>query len=235
MKNSQPVCVVTGGSAGVGLAIAKKFSELGHRLVICARNPETLDKAKLSLTANGRASCETLSLDLSTPEACEQLVQTACEKFGRVDALVNNVGAAPCAPVDQLSKADFRQALALNVETVFHTTQAVWPIMKEQAGGLIVNISSLASVDPFPGFSVYGACISWVNLFSKATADEGKPHGIRVYSVALGAVETQMLRGLFPDFPDDQTLAPEEVAEFVAGLCSETMTHTTGQTFFLKK
>ncbi|MGF1579891.1 MAG: SDR family NAD(P)-dependent oxidoreductase [Gemmataceae bacterium] len=234
MNENQPVCVVTGGSAGVGLAIAHKFGDLGYRLVVCGRRQDALDAAKQSIAAKG-TPCEAIALDLGIADAVGQLVQTVHEKLGRIDILVNNAGAALCMPVDRMSKAEFRQTLAVNVEAVFHATQAVWPVMKEQGQGVIVNISSLASVDPFPGFSVYGACKSWVNLFTKATADEGKPFGIRVYSVALGAVETQMLRGLFPDFPDDQTLTPQEVADFVASLASDAMIPATGQTFLFKK
>jgi NAD(P)-dependent dehydrogenase (short-subunit alcohol dehydrogenase family) len=74
-----------------------------------------------------------------------------------------------------------------------------------------------------------------VNLFTKAIADEGRPLGIRAYSVALGAVETRMLRGLFPKFPREQTLSPEDVAVFLGNLCEEPMRYATGQTFFLKK
>ena len=73
--------------------------------------------------------------------------------------------------------------------------------MRRQSGGTIVNISSMAAVDPFPGFSVYGATKAWVELFTKAIAEEGRADGILAFSLRLGAVETPMLRGLFPDFP----------------------------------
>ena len=79
------------------------------------------------------------------------------------------------APVDQLAREEFDKALGVNVAAVFHTTQAVWPLMRQQGSGVLINISSLASVDPFTGFSVYGACKAWVNLFTKAIADEGRP------------------------------------------------------------
>ena len=156
------------------------------------------------------------------------------QRFGRVDVLVNNAGVAPLAPVDEFDPAEFERVCQVNMAAVFHTTQAVWPVMKAQGGGLIANISSLASVDPFPGFGVYGASKAWVNLFSQATAAEGKAVGIRVFAIAPGAVETQMMRSIFPDFPKDQTLNPDDVAAVIVSVSDESMTYCTGQTIFVR-
>jgi NAD(P)-dependent dehydrogenase (short-subunit alcohol dehydrogenase family) len=230
----RPVCVVTGGSAGVGLAIASHFAARGYRLALCGRDPQTLRAAEHQL-AQTAPVCVALPLDVAQPGAPACLIEEAVRRFGRVDVLVNNAGHAPLAPLEQLSPADFERALAVNVSAVFHATQAVWPVMRRQKSGVIVNISSLASVDPFPGFSVYGACKAWVNLFTKAAADEGRPLGIRVYAVAPGAVETRLLRGLFKDFPAEQALTPAEVAALVGSLCEEPLRYVTGQTLFVRK
>jgi 3-oxoacyl-[acyl-carrier protein] reductase len=229
-----PVCVVTGGSAGIGLATARRFGQLGYRLLICGRDGAALEQAHSQLAAIAPA-CTSLALDLVERGTAAQLIDTARHAFGRVDVLVNNAGHAPLAPVDLLSEDSFGMALAINVAAVFHATQAAWQLMREQESGVILNISSLASIDPYCGFSVYGACKAWVNLFTKAIAEEGRSLGIRAYSVALGAVETRMLRGLFPDFPRQQALTPEEVANFLSSLCDDSMRHATGQTILLKK
>jgi NAD(P)-dependent dehydrogenase (short-subunit alcohol dehydrogenase family) len=233
-QNQQPVCAISGGSAGIGLAIGRRFAALGYRMAICGRDAGKLEAAGKLIEADG-AECLTETVDLQDGSAAGRWIEAVRQAWGRIDVLVNNAGKAPLAPVDAVSDEVFRQTLAVNVEAVFHATKAVWPVMRGQGGGVIVNISSLASVDPFTGFSVYGACKAWVNLFTKAIADEGKPVGIRAFSVALGAVETDMLRGLFPDFPGEQTLTPEEVADFVAELCDRSMTPMTGQTLFFKK
>ena len=230
----QPVCVVTGGSAGIGLAVAGHFAARGYRVALCGRDPQTLRAAEQQIALTAPA-CVALALDLGQPGAPARLIDEAVRRFGRVDVLVNNAGHAPRAPLDQISPADFEQAVAVNVGAVFHATQAVWPVMRRQTSGVIVNISSLASVDPFPGFSVYGACKAWVNLFTKAAADEGRPLRIRVYCVAPGAVETRLLRGLFKDFPAEQTLAPAEVAALVGSLCEEPMRYVSGQTLFVRR
>lgn len=233
-RDGGPVCVVTGGSAGIGLAAAREFGRRGHRVVICGRSAETLAEASKHLAAVAPGFLA-LQLDVAEPNAPARLVDAAVKHFGRLDVLVNNAGAAPMGPLDQLAEADFEEAVAVNVAAIFRTTRAAWPVMKRQGGGVLVNISSLASVDPFPGFSVYGACKAWVNLFTRAAADEGRPHGIRVFSLALGAVETRLLRGLFADFPAEQALSPEEVARLVAALCDEPMRHASGQTLFVRK
>jgi NAD(P)-dependent dehydrogenase (short-subunit alcohol dehydrogenase family) len=180
-------------------------------------------------------ACQTVALDIGTTEGPARLIHCAISRFGRVDVLCNNAGIAPRATLEGLTDGDLEQALAVNVEAVFRTTRAVWPLLRQQGDGVIINISSLASLDPFPGFSLYGACKSWVNLFTKAVADEGRALGIRVYAVALGAVETRMLRGLFPDFPAAQTLSPDEVAQFIGSLLTEPMRYASGQTIALRK
>lgn len=231
---NQPVCVITGGSSGVGLATALRFGRLGYRLLICGRDPHCLEAAHQQVAAIA-PGCASVALDVGRAAEAERLIDTARHTLGRVDVLINNAGHAPLAAIDKMTREEFTKTLAVNVEAVFHTTQAVWPIMREQEAGVILNISSVASVDPFLGFSVYGACKAWVNLFTRATADEGRPLGIRAYSVGLGAVETRMLRGAFPDFPREQTLSPDEVAQFLSSLCEEPMRYATGQTLFFKK
>jgi NAD(P)-dependent dehydrogenase (short-subunit alcohol dehydrogenase family) len=227
------VCIITGGSSGVGLALALRFAERGYRIVTCGREAATLQQAHEKIAAAAPA-CVAVPLDLAEPQAAGRLIALARDHYGRLDVLINNAGFAPRAPLTEISADDFRQSIAVNVEAVFRCTKAAWPLLARQ-GGVIVNISSLASIDPFPGFSVYGACKAWVNLFTKAMADEGRSLGIGVFSIALGAVETRMLRGLFPDFPVSQTLTPEEVADVVLGLCAEPMRYATGQTLLVRK
>jgi len=100
---------------------------------------------------------------------------------------------------------------------------------------VIVNISSAASVDPFPGLVAYGGTKAWVNIWSKGLADEGRPLGIRVFAVAPGAVETKMLREAFPDFPADQTLDPMDVADMVFQLSLPECRYASGQTIMVQK
>jgi 3-oxoacyl-[acyl-carrier protein] reductase len=229
-----PTCVITGASRGIGLATALRFARDGWSIVAAARNVAELSSAAAQILATG-AECEAVTADVSLPTEIQKLLSAATGRFGRIDALVNNAGVAPLAPIEELDPAAFDQALAVNVAAVFHATRAVWPVMRHQGGGVIINVSSLASVDPFPGFAVYGACKAWVNLFSQALAVEGKPHHIRVFSVAPGAVETRMLRSRFPDLPADQVLAPAAVADVIYSLADPKSAPKSGQTIFVRK
>jgi NAD(P)-dependent dehydrogenase (short-subunit alcohol dehydrogenase family) len=148
---------------------------------------------------------------------------------------VNCAGVAPLASIEELDRGTFDRVAAVNMGAIYSTCRAVWPTMRKQAGGVIVNISSMASLDPFPGFAAYGASKAWVNLWTKALAEEGRAYGIRVFAVAPGAVETSMLRGAFPDFPSDAALDPSDVADVVHAVARRSCRYATGQCLFVKK
>ncbi len=227
-------CIVTGASRGIGLATALRFARQGCNIVAAARNAADLAEAEEKIAATD-VGCRAVPADVSRREGVQQLVTAAIEQFGRVDVLVNNAGCAPLQPIDEMPDEAFDEVAALNMGAIFHATRAVWSIMKQQGGGVIVNVSSVASVDPFPGFALYGASKAWVNLFTQATAAEGKPLGIRVYAIAPGAVETRMMRALMPDLPDKHVLEPDTVAAVIESVVDPAWAPTTGQTIFVKK
>ncbi len=228
----RPLCVVTGGSSGIGLATAMTFASNGYNLLICGRSKERLDSAmsKILNSADSSCLCLTKAIDLGQSGSAELLASTALE-FGRIDVLVNNAGVAPLAPLDTLTDEQLDQTINVNMRSVFKLTQAVWPLMKQQNNGVVVNLSSLASIDPFPGFSLYGASKAWIDTFTLALGGEGKEFGIRTYSIRPGAVETPMLRGLFPDFPAEQTVSPQDIADKIWQCVSMPETHESGQAF----
>lgn len=228
------VVVVTGGGRGIGRAICQRFAAAGAQVVAVARTAEELERTRGSIIeAGGR--CEIERTDLTKPDEIKRLIAGVMSRHERLDVLVNCAGMAALGTISDLGPRVFETLLAVNVKAVYLTCRQAWPIMQRQGGGVIVNISSVASVDPFPGFSAYGAAKAWVNTWSLALAGEGKQHGIRVYAVAPGAVETRMLRNAFPDFPADQTLQPEEIAEVVFAAAAEDGKYESGQTVFVKK
>ncbi|MGE0480061.1 MAG: SDR family NAD(P)-dependent oxidoreductase [Phycisphaerae bacterium] len=231
---SDAVTVITGASRGIGLATARRMAAGAGGLLLAARDETALRAAAESVAAIG-ARVETAALDVGTSDGARRLITTALARFGRVDFLVNNAGYAPVAPIESMTDGDFDRVFATNCGAVFHATRAAWPAFRAQGGGAIVNVSSVASVDPFAGFAAYGAAKAWVNLFTKATADEGRPYRIRAYAVAPGAVETAMLRGGFPDFPAEQTLDPDDVAAVVESCCRGALRHSSGQTIFVRR
>ncbi len=225
---SERVALVTGGGRGIGRAICQRFARDGYRVMAVARSADELAETKQLIEADG-GECSTHATDLGMFESAREMIDTACKRYGRIHVLVNNAGIAPRAAIDAFDPATFGVMMNINVDAVFAACKYVWPVMTEQGEGAIVNLSSAAAVDPFPGFGPYGASKAWVNAFTRALADEGREQGIRVYAVAPGAVETRMLRGPFPDFPEDQTLAPSEVADLVYAVADPTGDYTSGR------
>ena len=231
----QPVCIITGGSSGIGLATAHKFFNAGYRISICGRSQERLDEvAKLISAGDGLVDSKrllTVATDLDDTAQAKTFVQKSLEYFGRIDVLVNNAGVASLSPFGAITEDSFEQLININVRSGFYLTQLAWNTMVKQGGGTIVNISSLSAIDPFVGFSTYGASKAWLDLMTHSLAQEGKDLNIRVCSIRPGAVETPLLRGLFPDFPSEQCVSAEAVAEMVWGCVDSPTDYPSGSAF----
>lgn len=229
-----PVTIITGGGRGIGRAVCQRFAGAGVQCVAAARSVEELAETKRLVEAAGGV-CHVQPTDLSDLEDIEALVETTAERFGRIDVLVNCAGVAPLQSIEELEDEVFKAILRVNVTAVYRACRAVWPIMKRQGGGTIVNISSIASLTPFAGFAAYGASKAWVNAWTTGLAEEGRPHNIRVFCVAPGAVETKMLRSVFPEYPAEATMEPSEIADLIYAVTQPEYRHATGQTIFAKK
>ncbi len=230
---AQKVCLVTGGSSGIGLATAKRFAHEGYAISICGRHSEALESAADSI--GNAAAVLKVTADVGDSNSRKKLIAETIGTYGRIDVLVNNAGAAPLNDFESIDEEAFEDVLNTNIRGVFHLSQAVWPILKSNGGGSIVNISSLAALDPFPGFSIYGASKAWIEIFTKAIAAEGVDHSIRACCVRPGAVETDLLRGLFPDFPVDQCVSPEDIANKVWDCIADPDNHPSGEAFTVSK
>lgn len=235
MSVSGKVCIVTGAGRGIGRAIAVRLCRAGARVLAVARTSSDLAETTALCAGNQTDHrCVALTADLSVPTQVEGSIDRCLETFGWLDVLVNNAGVAPLSTIEEMSAAAFNETMAVNVNAVFLACRKAWPALV-RGQGTIINISSLAAVDPFPGFTVYGATKAWVNAFTRGLADEGRAHGIRAFALALGAVETPLLRSLFPGFPADRTLPPDDVAGVVEWLIDERCGCATGQTICLKR
>ena len=217
--------MVTGGSSGVGKAIGERFLAAGYHVVSCSRSSPSGETKNV-----GGPRRISRQVDVADAAALTAFLQTTLAEFGRIDVLVNNAGNAPRHPVAETPLVEFEAAVAVHIRAVFVATQCVWPSMQAQRSGTIVNISSLASISPLAGFSVYGGCKAWINTFTKAIAAEGKPHNIRAFALALGAVDTPLLRRAAPEFDPAAALTPEAVAEIALELAGEKMRPLSGET-----
>ena len=230
-KQLAPVCLITGGSDGIGLATARQFCEADYRVAICGRSTERLENARQSLEEISGKGIIAIQADISAPDQAVELVRETIDRLGRIDVLVNNAGTAPLATIEATGDKMLDEVIDTNVRAPFVLIRSVWPHLKANRGGTIVNISSMAAVDPFPGFSIYGASKAWLELLTRALAAEGVDDNIRVCAVRPGAVETSLLRGLFPDFPAEQCVTPQRIAEAVWRCVAEPINCPSGETF----
>lgn len=231
---SGTVVVVTGAGRGIGRAVCERFARDGAVVVAAARTASELEETRRLVSSAG-GQCLCVPTDVANEDEVDALIRTSVDRLGRVDVLVNCAGMAPVAPMESLDSRLFHAVMAVNVTAVYLATRAVWPIMSRWNSGVIVNISSVASIDPFPGFAAYGAAKTWVNAWTKATADEGRALGIRVFAIAPGAVETRMLRDSFPNFPAEQCLQPRDVAEMVRLVTDPACQYSSGQTILVRR
>ena len=233
------VAIVTGASDGVGRETAILLAEAGYDLALVARRQDRLNDTVARISERrGAAEHRTLVLptDLTDDDATRAAALRVVEHFGRVDAVANVAGNAPLMPIEELTPAIWRQCIDTNLSAIVMMTAALWPTFRQQQGGVIVNVSSMASIDPFPGFSAYAAAKVGVNMFTKCTADEGEAIGLKAVALVLGAVETPMLRALFSEdvLPRDQTMSPVTVATVIRDCIAGNYAFENGQTIVME-
>ncbi len=228
---SQPTAIITGAGSGIGRAAAIELCGRGYRLALCGRNAGPLKET--ATLAGGLV----VQGDVTVAADMNRLVEQTVGEFGRVDAIVNNAGLAPSCDIDQMSDEQWHAVIDTNLSAAFYLVRAVWPIFRRQGSGAVVNISSIAARDPFPGFTAYAAAKAGLNGFSLSLAREGEKIGVRVYTVAPGAVETQMLRGLFSaeQVPSDTVMAPADVGRVVAQCIAGDLKFASGEVIWLHR
>jgi NAD(P)-dependent dehydrogenase (short-subunit alcohol dehydrogenase family) len=231
---AEQVVVVTGAGSGIGRAISLAFTQQGAAVVLMGRKVERLEETKTLIDQAG-GSCLVMPVDVANAEGVAESIHEAAKRFGRIDVLVNNAAHAVLAGIEELNLAAFDDMLRVNAAGTLYACKAVWPVMKRGGGGTIVNISSMAAADPFPGLTTYGATKAFINLLTKGLAAEGRKHNIGVFAVGPGAVETEMLRATFPDLPEKHTLAPSAIADVVIMLTTPSSRYCTGQTIYVRK
>jgi 3-oxoacyl-[acyl-carrier protein] reductase len=183
------VAVITGGSKGIGKAIALDLAQAGAKIVLAARNENELNQAAKEISKHG---VEVLSVrtDVRNPKDVENLASKTNERFGAVQVLVNNAGIGHFREVLQLSNEDFQSILETNLNGTFYCSKAFLPGMIEKRDGHIVNISSLAGKNTFAGGSAYCASKHGLIAFSECLMLEVRHHNIKVTTICPGSVAT---------------------------------------------
>jgi 3-oxoacyl-[acyl-carrier protein] reductase len=231
------IAVVTGGTRGIGLAIARALAEDGASVVVSGRDAGRLDSAVKELESLG-APALGVAADQSKREDCDRLVDAAKERFGRIDVLVNNAGITRDQLLVRMKDDDWDQVLDTNLRGVFLMTRAVAKSMMRQKSGRIINIASTAGAMGNPGQVNYSAAKAGVIGFTKAAARELAHWNILVNAVAPGLIETDMAaaiptearEALLQQVPLKRVGAAREVAEMVRFLAGDGAAYVTGQT-----
>jgi 3-oxoacyl-[acyl-carrier protein] reductase len=232
------VALITGAAAGFGEAIARRFVAEGAKVLVADLDGTRAQAVASSLGDSARA----VYCDVSSRADVDAAVAVCVGAFGGVDVLVNNAGTTHRnQSMLEVDEATFDRVFAVNVKSIFHTTQAVVPLMKARRSGCIVNIGSTAGIRPRPGLTWYNASKGAVNLMSKSMAAELGPDGIRVNAVCpvmsptalieqfLGVPDTPQARAkIEAGIPLGRMSTPQDVAEAVLYLASDAACFITG-------
>ena len=213
------VAIVTGGSKGIGLGIARAFVARGMQVVISARNERELAKAVDELGVGDRVAA--VAADVQRAEDADRLIKETVARFGGLDVLVNNAGLGTFARVADMSIEAWRQVIDTNLSGVFYCCHAAIPELRRRGGGYIVNISSLAGKNSFVGGAAYCASKAGLNAFSEALMQELRYDNIRVSYVMPGSVATDfgVVDGNDRNSPNDSwKLTADDVARVVVDL-----------------
>ncbi|MDO8835659.1 MAG: SDR family oxidoreductase [Vicinamibacterales bacterium] len=216
----QRVALVTGGSKGIGRAIAAELLESGTHVLITGRDPHALRAAvsDLSLPAHhGGARVEWVSGDVRREVDARAMVDAAAARLGGLDILINNAAVGIIVETASMTGEQWRETIETNLNGVFYCTHAAIPHLRQRGGGWIINISSLASANPFAGGAAYSATKAGLNAFGEALMQELRYDDIRVTTVCPGSVKTGF-GGFDAGNTAEWKLQPEDVARVVTDL-----------------
>jgi NAD(P)-dependent dehydrogenase (short-subunit alcohol dehydrogenase family) len=201
--------LVTGGSSGIGLAIARMLREEGLDLTLAARTEERLEAAARELDAYA------VPADVALEEDCERLVAAHRERFGRLDVLVCSAGVGVASRIEDLQTKHWDLQLGVNLRGAFLVTRFALPLLKE-AHGLVVNLSSIAGTSPAPGLAAYGAAKAALISFTRSLNAEHTADGVRATALCPGFVDTPM--AAWTGMSREEMIQPEDCAEIVRAL-----------------
>ncbi|MCK1981388.1 MULTISPECIES: 3-hydroxybutyrate dehydrogenase [Peribacillus] len=242
------VVIITGSARGIGFEIGKHFAESGAKVVLSDINEESVKDAAESLKKLGFDSIG-IKADVTKEEDIVNMVKEAKETYGSVDIVINNAGLQHVSPIEDFPTAKYELMIKIMLTAPFILTKAVFPIMKEQGFGRIINVSSINGVIGFAGKAAYNSAKHGVIGLTKVAALEGAEHGITVNALCPGYVDTPLVRGqmadlaktrnvpiedvlaevLLPLVPQKRLLDVSEIADYALFLASDKAKSVTGQ------
>ncbi len=220
MKLENHIAIITGAGRGIGRSTAIAFAKEGADIVLAARTESEINSVASEIEKLGRRALP-IKTDVQKKIDVETLVSKAIGNFGKVDILVNNAGVAVHNPISKIREADWDLTMAVNLKGVFLCTQAVFSYMCEQKYGHIVNVSSVSGKYGHVNGGAYCASKFAVIGFTETTNNEGRPHGVKASVVCPGPVDTKMRRDNHPDDVIENLTQPEDVAELILFLVTQ--------------
>lgn len=222
--NSRKTAIVTGAGKGMGAAIARELKARGYNLVLMSRTEGHVTRLAGELAVTGVAGSVTETGDL------QKTVDTAMEKYGRIDAVVNSTGHCAKGELLALTDEDWHSGLDLVMLNVIRITRLVTPVMLEQGGGAIVNISTFAAYEPSPDFPVSSAVRAALGSFTKLFADRYAADNIRMNNILPGYINSYEIdKSVIEAIPMKRRGTVEEIAQTAAFLVSPGAGYITGQ------
>ncbi|HEY1569900.1 MAG TPA: SDR family oxidoreductase [Pseudonocardiaceae bacterium] len=220
--------LVTGGTSGIGRAVATQLAERGAHVIITGRDRDRGDQAVRDIRAAG-GDADFLPADLADTDSVRKLAkESVAVGDGHVDVLVNNAGTFPFAPTAQVTETDFDTAYAVNVKAPFYLVAELAPLMAERGGGAIVNVTTMVASFGQAGMPLYGSTKAALQLLTKSWAAEFGPAGVRVNAVSPGPTRTEgtqvmgdALDQLAATTPANRVSTPDEIAAGIVFLASD--------------
>jgi NAD(P)-dependent dehydrogenase (short-subunit alcohol dehydrogenase family) len=234
---AERAALVTGGSSGIGLAIARALGEDGYGLTVSARRPEKLEAAAEDLRSGG-LEVQSVPANMTDEENLHSLVEAHRERHGRLDVLVNNAGVGIGEAMHELSTKFVDMQLGVNLRSLILMTRQCLPMLREAGAehgkALVVNMASVAGKSPQPWLSVYSATKAAVIAFSQSTQKEVAGSGIQVTALAPGFVDTPMSDFVKENIKAEEMIRPEDIAEAVRFLLRTSANCVVPELVFLR-
>ena len=228
MSTNSSTALITGGTSGIGRAVANKLAALGIHVIVVGRDLERGKKTVAEIRAAG-GKADFISSNLRGAESARELARKAIELGnGHVDILINNAGIYPFGPTHEMTEEMFERVYSLNVKAPYFLVAELAPLMAKQGKGAIVNVSTMAADYGAPGMSLYGSSKAAINLLTKVWAAEYGPNGVRINAVSPGPTRTEgtgamgkSLEQLAAQAPAGRPGTADEIAEAIVFLATD--------------
>lgn len=210
----EKVILVTGGSRGIGKAIAEQLSQQKVKIILTAKDPARLQSTADELKANG-SDIHTISCDLTNPNDVKRMTKESCTHFGRLDILINNAGMGIMKPFEDSTIEEWNSLMNINALAPFIICQECVPALKKSNYAMIVNIGSVMGINGYVNQSLYAASKHALMGFTKVMSQELQKYDIRVHAVNPGGVATDLAKTMRPDLDTSGMMKPDEIANIV--------------------